>query len=182
MKLRITIAATWPLKGRLSFPRNMRAWMSKENKWPRWETHGCKWKICTGEWLRRPETCSKSVSGRTTGREKKNPLNHSREVCILTRHLNGLGGSFKPPADTPPTPIAWLPMLDPSTRQLQGFYSPMKKAFNLGHEIMLRHTFQLLCLFHNYKELLNTEINSLVNKVKQLRLYRSKKFSNECKI
>ncbi len=98
------LALLRPLEGRLSFPKKMRAWMSKENKWPRWETHGCKWKICKGEWLRRPETCSKSVSGRTRG--GKNPLNHSREVCILTRHLNGLGGSFKPPADTPPTPIA----------------------------------------------------------------------------
>lgn len=71
------------LEGGLSFPRNMRAWMSKENKWPRWETHGCKWKICTGEWLRHPETCSKSVSSKTRGWEIPS--------IILRRYVSSTG-------------------------------------------------------------------------------------------
>ncbi len=129
------LALPRPLEGRLSFPQKMHAWLSKENKCPRWETHGCKWKICKGEWLRRPETCSKSVSGRTRG--GKNPPNHSREVCILTRHLNGLGGSLKPPAD-PPNPHCSTPdckwSINPHNNCRASI--PQWKAFNLGSKIL----------------------------------------------
>lgn len=93
----------WPglSRRRIEFPQK---YACKENKWPRWETHGCKWKICTEEWLRHPETCSKSVSRRTRGWEIPSII--LGRYVSLNRHLNGLGGSFKPPVDTPPTPIA----------------------------------------------------------------------------